>query len=184
MKRCANHTDMYGLRKACDKPLPDSERSLSQKDITHMQAQIKSVNAVQLNTRVVGFILLYVASIFFVLSSAASHAELTQSGGWTDKQYSIKGDWSISKEGDKTILRLSDKFKTKGGPDLKLFLSKKSIDDVTGKTATDGSLLIAKLNKSKGAQEYVLPEGIDLNDYESLLIHCEQFSVLWGGTAI
>lgn len=149
-----------------------------------MQAQVKSENIVQLNKRVAGFILLYVISIFFVLSSAASHAELTQSGGWTDKQYSIKGDWSISKEGDKTILRLGDSFKTKGGPDLKLFLSKQSIDDVTGKTATDGSLLISRLDSRKGAQEYILPEGVDLNDYESLLIHCEQFSVLWGGTAI
>jgi len=29
-----------------------------------------------------------------------------------------------------------------------------------------------------------LPADIDINDYESLLIHCEAYSVFWGGANI
>jgi len=38
--------------------------------------------------------------------------------------------------GDQTIIRFHNNFKTKKGPDLKVFLSKKSIKDVTGRNAT------------------------------------------------
>jgi len=149
-----------------------------------MEIKTAQATPIQLNARLAGFILLYVSSIFFVLSSAASYASNHQAGGWTDKQYSIDGSWSINVEGNQTILRLNDDFKTKRGPDLKIFLSKQSINDVTGKTATNDSILLSALKTNKGSQEYVLPDNVDINDYQSLLIHCEQFSVLWGGAAI
>jgi len=33
-------------------------------------------------------------------------------------------------------------------------------------------------------QEYEIPAGIDIADFASLLVHCEAYSVLWGGAAI
>jgi len=107
-----------------------------------MKIKTAQATPIQLNARLAGFILLYVSSIFFVLSSAASYASNHQAGGWTDKQYSIDGSWSINVEGNQTILRLNDDFKTKRGPDLKIFLSKQSINDVTGKTATNDNYRI------------------------------------------
>ncbi len=104
-----------------------------------------------------------------------------QGGGFIKKKYGIKGDWQILQQNGQTILRLSDDFKTKNGPDLKIFLSPQSVAAVNGKTATQGSILVSALNSNKGGQDYVIPAGVNLANFNSVLIHCEEFSVLWGG---
>ena len=90
-------------------------------------------------------------------------------------------DRAIVNENGQRILRFSDDFKTKNGPDLKLFLSPKSVGDVTGKTATQGAVKLSVLRSNKGSQDYVIPSHIDLSQYGSILIHCEAYSKLWGG---
>lgn len=112
---------------------------------------------------------------------AEAEATMSLSGEFIKKQKSIKGSWEIIQRGDQTVIKFGDDFRAKRGPDLKVFLSPKTVSNVTGKTATDGAVLIAELSSNKGAQEYILPDGINLNDFESLLVHCEAYSVLWGG---
>ena len=97
------------------------------------------------------------------------------------KKKKIKGAWSVVQENGKTLIRFSDDFKTKNGPDLKVFLSPQSIADVTGETALEGAVLLGLLKSTKGAQDYVLPEGVSLSDFSSVLIHCEAYTILWGG---
>ncbi|MGF1454430.1 MAG: DM13 domain-containing protein [Alphaproteobacteria bacterium] len=110
---------------------------------------------------------------------AAQDAELA-SGGFTNQEYKISGNWRIYEEDGKTFIALSDDFRTRRGPDLKIFLSPLAPDAVTGKNATEGSLLVAELDKSRGAQTYEIPTGTDLSAYQSVVIHCERFSKLWG----
>lgn len=97
------------------------------------------------------------------------------------KTFSLKGSVSIEQRGDQTVLVFSDNFRTKNGPDLKLFLSKNSVDQATGDNATSDAVRLGVLKSNRGAQEYVLPEGVTLSDYASLLVHCEAYSKLWGG---
>lgn len=97
------------------------------------------------------------------------------------KKYDVKGSWQIVEENGKTLIRFNKNFKTKGGPDLKIFLSPLSIGDVTGKTATKGAVQLGELQSTKGGQDYILPDGVSLEDFKSVLVHCEQYSVLWGG---
>jgi len=97
------------------------------------------------------------------------------------KRYSIKGDWSVVKDGEATQIRFSDDFKTKGGPDLKVFLSKSRIDDIDSKTALTSARRIGVLKSKSGGQIYIIPDDVELSDYKSVIIHCEAFSVLWGG---
>ena len=108
-------------------------------------------------------------------------AATTTSGSFEKTSFSINGDWAIVNENGQRILRFSDDFKTKNGPDLKLFLSPKSVGDVTGKTATQGAVKLSVLRSNKGSQDYVIPADIDLSQYGSILIHCEAYSKLWGG---
>ena len=108
-------------------------------------------------------------------------ATTTTSGSFEKTSFSINGDWAIVNENGQRILRFSDDFKTKNGPDLKLFLSPKSVGDVTGKTATQGAVKLSVLRSNKGSQDYVIPADIDLSQYGSILIHCEAYSKLWGG---
>lgn len=128
-------------------------------------------------------VLLLVVTLFFAITNT-SHAMTNNEGSWVNKQYQINGAWEIENRDGQTVIKFKDGFKTKGGPDLKVFLSKKDIKDVNGKNATSHGVFISKLKNKKGDQEYVLPANIDINDYASLLIHCEAFSVLWGGANI
>lgn len=137
-----------------------------------------------INAIVMSLALSFMALGAFTTTTATAATVEQNSGTWIKKSKAIKGGWSIEKRGDQHIISFNDKFKTKGGPDLKVFLSPQSIDKVTGKNATDGAELVAVLKSTKGSQEYVLPAHIDVSNFNSLLIHCEAYSVLWGGTNI
>lgn len=120
----------------------------------------------------------------FAQAPAATTQAAVQGGSFVKKKYNIKGEWTVVQENGQTIIRFSDEFKTKSGPDLKVFLSPQSIGAVNGKTATDGAVLLGVLKNKKGGQDYVVPEGVNLSNFGSVLVHCEQFSVLWGGGAL
>ncbi len=124
-----------------------------------------------------------VAPAAFAESSTAAvtvSAELP-SGTFIKKKKKLKGAWEVVQRGDKTFIVFGDDFRAANGPDLKIFLSPKTVSDVTGKTAIIGALNIGALKATKGAQEYEVPAGVNLADYSSVLVHCEAYSVLWGG---
>lgn len=100
-------------------------------------------------------------------------------GGFENQEYDIRGTWMIETREDGRYLELSEDFRTRRGPDLKIFFSTDSADNVTGDNAADGFFLTA-LDSNRGAQEYRLPDDLDLADYASVVIHCERFSKLWG----
>lgn len=105
-------------------------------------------------------------------------------GSFTKRTYGIKGEWQILKVDGQMVLRLSDDFRTKRGPDLKLFLSPTKLDNVTGVTATQDAVRLGALKSNTGASDYIIPAGTDLSRFNSVLIHCEAFSKLWGGADI
>lgn len=116
----------------------------------------------------------------------AAAAQITQaeqshsnSGEFAKKKYKVKGSWSVTQKNGQTFIKLSDDFKTKKGPDLKIFLSPQSSGDVTGKTATRGAVNLGALQSNKGGSEYLVPAGVDIAAFNSILIHCEAYSVLW-----
>lgn len=114
-----------------------------------------------------------------VTATTFSFAQVSHSGSWIEKSYEVEGNWEIIKNGKVNILRFDEDFDTKKAPDLKIFLSKLSYDDVTKKNATSASVLISELKKYEGEQQFTIPAGIKLSDYKTLLIHCEQYGVLW-----
>ncbi|GAB5457001.1 MAG: hypothetical protein Hens3KO_00310 [Henriciella sp.] len=113
-------------------------------------------------------------------SVTATAADLP-SGTFIKKKKKLKGGWEVVQRGDKTVIVFADDFRASNGPDLKIFLSPKTVSEVTGKTAIDGALNIGELKSTKGTQEYEVPAGVNLDDYASVLVHCEAYSVLWGG---
>lgn len=127
-----------------------------------------------MNQRTIQILILGVFTFLLTASGV-----LAQSGKWIPKAKPISGTWSIADSNGKKVLQLKG-FKTSNAPDLKLFLSPRSSGQLTGKNATTGSVKIAKLKNTDGDQSYVLPAGIDLSKYKSVVIHCEQYSKLWG----
>ena len=96
----------------------------------------------------------------------------------------LSGDVTVFERDGRTVFRFSESFRASRGPDLKIFLSPQSLDTVSGATATDGAVRLGELKSNRGVQEYVLPEGVKLSEFSSVLVHCEQFSVLWGGAEL
>lgn len=97
------------------------------------------------------------------------------------KSFNLKGTVSVEQRDGKTFIVFSDDFRTKNGPDLKIFLSKQSVSNATGRNATDDAILVSVLESNKGGQSYELPAGVNIADFNSILVHCEAFSKLWGG---
>lgn len=102
-------------------------------------------------------------------------------GRFIRKQKRIRGGWKIIDDDGQKIIRFLDDFEARKGPDLKIFISPQSIDEVSGRTATEGALFLGLLKATKGTQDYILPNNTNLADYRSVLVHCEKYSVLWGG---
>jgi len=97
------------------------------------------------------------------------------------KRYSINGGWKIERKADKTIITFDENFKTKGGPDLKVFLSRSALSDASNNTVINDAVKLGVLKSNNGRQSYIIPADVDLSEFESVVIHCEAFSVLWGG---
>ena len=73
------------------------------------------------------------------------------------------------------ILRLED-FKATNGPDLYVYLS-------TDNSASD-FVNLGRLRGNIGNQNYDIPEGTDLSRYDTVLVWCKAFSVLFGSAEL
>ena len=138
-----------------------------------------------INAKLLVRAVLVIAAVFAAALVTSNDAYADNQGGtWTKKSQKIAGAWKIVETAEGRYLELDDAFKTRRAPDLKLFLSPLEAGNVNAKNATSGSVLIAKLKKSKGAQRYELPADLDLDDYQTLVLHCEQYTKLWGVSAL
>ena len=114
--------------------------------------------------------------------AATTVSQQLPAGDFIKKKKKLKGSYEVVQRGSKTFIVFSEDFRASNGPDLKIFLSPTSFADVTGKTAVNGSINIGELKSTKGVQEYEIPAGVNLSDYASVLVHCEEYAVLWGGS--
>jgi hypothetical protein len=81
----------------------------------------------------------------------------------------------------KRDLRLTD-FKTSNGPDVHVLLAQ-STDDNVGRDFVKGelnSLELGQLKANQGDQNYDLPGSADLKRYDTVVIYCERFHVVFG----
>jgi hypothetical protein len=81
----------------------------------------------------------------------------------------------ISLQDGNKVLRLEN-LKATNGPDLYVYLA-------TDKTASD-FVDAGKLKGNIGNQNYNIPQGTDLSKYNTVLIWCKQFSVLFGSAKL
>ena len=97
---------------------------------------------------------------------------------------SLEGDWQIVEESGAFFIELSDNFRAKQGPDVKIFLSPTPAADVTGDNAVNGSVLVKQISDFDGSARIAIPAGIDVNQFQSLVFHCEAYSKLWGSSKL
>jgi uncharacterized protein YxeA len=112
-------------------------------------------------------------------TSTLETPELVASGrfvGTNDGIHNAEGQAKILKLADgKQLLRFED-FKSTNGPDLYVYLA-------TDKSAQD-YVSLGRLKANIGNQNYEIPDEVDLAKYDTALVWCKQFSVLFGSAEI
>ncbi|MBO6505165.1 MAG: DM13 domain-containing protein [Kordiimonadaceae bacterium] len=124
----------------------------------------------------------FVVMLGIIIGTAAADtafaADTVATGGFSNVAMKTKGTWTLETRADGVYAVLSEDFKARKAPDLKIFLHTAAAGSVDDDNAGEG-LFIAELTSHKGAQEYKLPEGLDLSAYKSFVIHCERYSKFW-----
>jgi hypothetical protein len=85
--------------------------------------------------------------------------------------------------GGASVLRFTD-FDVTNGPDLKVWLVKaEEVASSSDVTASEW-VSLGPLKGNKGDQNYIIPEDVNADDYPSVVIWCEQFSVLFSAAKL
>ena len=99
--------------------------------------------------------------------------------GYVDALHHAEGTATIYEGVDGAKTLRFENFKATNGPDLKVWLVAKA-DVTTAEDVTGGEWVsLGPLKGNIGDQNYALPADIDLSRYQSVVIWCEQFSVLF-----
>lgn len=103
------------------------------------------------------------------------------SGTFQKGEYEAAGTFSIHKDGDTTLVQLSEDFATsRSAPDLYLVIgnSPNPIADKRFPYPLDESdyVNVAELASASGAQTYELPASLDLSENNSVVIWCKRFN--------
>ncbi len=132
--------------------------------------------------KIISTFLIFISLSFLNQQEVIYQGEFDNYSRWT----TFEGSWKIVKSGDNHQVVFGDDFNAKKAPDLKIFLSKADFDDIESKNALkDGEpVLVAKLTAYKGAATYDVPSTIDISQYKTIIVHCEEYTKLWGGSPL
>jgi len=111
-------------------------------------------------------------------STQLAAAQTTGEFVTVEQDHATTGTASIITEGDQRYLVFDDAFDTARGPDVQVVL-------YTGSTVPvnleEGDYItLAPLQSFEGSQRYLIPNDIDLEDYQAVGIWCRQFNVTFG----
>ncbi|MBC8066237.1 MAG: DM13 domain-containing protein [Chlorobia bacterium] len=107
-------------------------------------------------------------------------SEVIGKGEFASYAHETTGTAQLLMAGDKKILRLSG-FKTSNGPDVHVLLVKGSDSKMFDANA---ALDLGVIKGNVGDQNYELPAGTNLADYQSVSIWCKRFNVSFGGATL
>ena len=115
-------------------------------------------------------------------AGATAELQPTYTGLLVARAHPTSGRASVYQTPDgKRDLRLTD-FTTSNGPDVHIVLAQ-STDENLKQDFTEGRLSTVELGQLKanqGDQNYILPDSADLTQYDSVVIYCERFHVVFG----
>jgi hypothetical protein len=102
------------------------------------------------------------------------------SGGFSSRgRYSVEGSaTTYALEDGSRILRLED-FTSTNGPDLLVYLTSADAADSDGELGAD-FIDLGLLTGNVGNQNYVIPDDVDLERYDTVVIWCRRFTVGFG----
>lgn len=119
-------------------------------------------------------------------SMPSNSPQVISSGRFVDADAIHKGNGNatIYAVGDgKHVVRFED-FRTTNGPALVVYLAKHPSPTEASHVKDGGYLSLGKLKGNVGNQNYVIPNGTNVDEYNSVVIWCELFGVLFSPAAL
>lgn len=115
----------------------------------------------------------------------AQTVDVLAEGSFIKKAVKTSGNYRIVRVDGDLRLEFEDNFRTRRAPDLQIFLATHSLDAAKGSNATaSSSFRIDDLKSRKGAQTYDLPDDLDLSAFNSVLMHCVQYTKLFAAAPL
>ncbi|NCJ06272.1 electron transfer flavoprotein [Synechococcales cyanobacterium C] len=106
-------------------------------------------------------------------------AEVSEAGMFVPVEKTTTGQVVVRSENGRTYLEFSEDFQTSSGPDLHVLLDIASTPpDAYANIAS--YVKLGSLESARGAQRYEVPEDVQVADYQSVVIWCEQFDMVYG----
>jgi len=116
-------------------------------------------------------------------------AQAIKSGKFVSAEHPTRGNARIVKKNGQTFVEFDGSFKTDAGPSLVVALHRSS--NVLAGTKPpaypikEGDyVVLAPLKKTSGAQSYQIPANINLANYQSVLVWCQQFNATFGTASL
>jgi Electron transfer DM13 len=112
------------------------------------------------------------------------------SGTFVSGEHPTQGRVEIVNQNGKRIIQLNEQFNTStSGPDLVVVLHRSA--NVIAETTPpayplkEGNyIVLAPLKQYSGKQSYEVPENINLNDFQSVVIWCRRFNATFGAATL
>jgi len=98
-----------------------------------------------------------------------------------DRIHQAGGLASIITQGAQSILRFEN-FSVTNGPQLRVYLS--TTENPTNRDGLGDFIDLGKLKGNVGNQNYIIPDDVDLSQYNSVVIYCKPFHVVFGSASL
>jgi Electron transfer DM13 len=123
-------------------------------------------------------------------TAQSSQLSVLRSGEFVDGEHPTQGTVRIVEQNNQRLLELDQTFTTStSGPDLVVILHR--LADVIGSTTPpafpikEGDyVLLAPLKSYSGAQSYLIPASLNLDEFKSAAIWCRRFNATFGAATL
>jgi len=103
-------------------------------------------------------------------SMPTADSQLIAEGNFVSRAHEVAGRALLIEANGKKIIRFED-FETINGPDLRIYLS--------SSLGNEDFVDLGPIRATVGNVNYVLPDGVDTNRYDKVLVWCRAFRVLF-----
>lgn len=118
------------------------------------------------------------AHTFIENPSTSLIAAKTNSGSFVGVDHPTQGRVNIIEEDGIKYLEISSDFQTDEGPALEVILHNSPV--VSTKVQEGEYVNLGKLKAVSGSQRYQIPQDLNLDEYQSVAIWCQEFNVTFG----
>ena len=99
-------------------------------------------------------------------------------GQFVSVEHPTSGQVKVIEEDGARYLEIGQDFQSDRGPALEIILHE---SNTVGLQIEEGSYIsLGELKSFNGAQRYLIPEDIDLQQYQSVAVWCEEFNATFG----